>query len=128
MRRRGSYAVEFAVVSPLLLILASGVIDLGHYLVSADALVAAVSDGARAGALEDPDDGGDPVLMAEYVADRNYTAAELSSTATFAAASAGAAPGTAITLTGTSSVDPYFGFAGLPTEVIFSTTMRLAHQ
>ncbi|HEV7949311.1 MAG TPA: TadE family protein [Glaciihabitans sp.] len=49
--QRGSAAVEFALIAPLLIILALGVIDFGLYINEASVVGNAAREGARAGSL-----------------------------------------------------------------------------
>jgi Flp pilus assembly protein TadG len=52
--QRGSAAVEFALIAPLLIILALGVIDFGLYINEAAVVGNAAREGARAGSLGAP--------------------------------------------------------------------------
>jgi Flp pilus assembly protein TadG len=55
-KSRGSAAIEFALVMPLMLMLLAAVIDWGHYMSTRVSIARAAMDGARAGAaaLNDP--------------------------------------------------------------------------
>jgi Flp pilus assembly protein TadG len=128
-QRRGATAVEFALTLPLLLILFAGVTDLGQYLYLADNLAAAVGEGARAGALSDPDDGEDPETAAETTAAAWWVAAELPSGFTVDAALAGlGAPNERLVVTGRAPFVPWFGMLGLPGTVTYIHTIRLVYQ
>jgi Flp pilus assembly protein TadG len=48
--RRGSQAVEFALVLPVLVLMIGGIVDYGWYFTQSLTVVAAARDGARAGA------------------------------------------------------------------------------
>ena len=124
--RRGSYAIEFGLLLPILLTLASGVVDVGHYLVSADALTAAVADGARAGALTE--DLANQAAVAEAVAQQNFNAADLPVTATFVSTITPNPPDTQLELVGTVDIDYYFGWLNLPATITYQITIRTAYQ
>lgn len=128
VNRRGATAVEFALTLPVLLLLAAAVVDIGQYLYVADGMVAAVAEGARAGALADPDDGEDPILTAKAAADLWWTASEIADPLTVDATIVGVAPDAMLVVTGTIGLNPAFGLLHLPAAATYSHTIRLTYQ
>ncbi len=126
--RRGSHAIEFALSVPILFGLASGVIDLGLYLIMTDATVAATANGARSGAVLDQDDGGDPVAQAEQIAAAHWSNLDLPGTPTFSASLTGSAPDQLLVLDATVPYTGFFGFLPLPEAIEYSYVMRVVHQ
>lgn len=63
--RRGTQALEFALVMPLLLALLTGVVDFGWYYDRSMAVIAAAREGARNGATHASTAGGNPCVDAE---------------------------------------------------------------
>ncbi|MBX2797374.1 MAG: pilus assembly protein [Myxococcales bacterium] len=126
MRRRGSQAVEFALLLPFLVALVSGVIDLGVYLSRTTALVQASADGARIGAAAE--DGDDALATAVRTATAAWTATGVPGEAVFTASLEGSAPQRRVEVDGTLSYDPYFGFVPLPATIRSSSTFRLFVQ
>lgn len=127
--RRGSTAVEFALTLPVLVLLFAGITDLGQYLFLADNLTAAVAEGARAGALADPDDGQDPLAVAEATAATFWAAADMPPGFTVTASYAGvAAPDERIILVASAPYSAWFGLIGLPADLSYSHTVRLVYQ
>lgn len=126
--RRGSNAIEFALLLPVLLVLVAGVVDLGQLLYLADATVAAVAEGARAGALADPDDGEDPVDTANLASNQWWTATEIPAPFTVASTLSGAAPDVVLEVRGTVTFNAAFGLLDLPANVSYTQTIRLYHQ
>jgi Flp pilus assembly protein TadG len=124
--RRGSQAVEFALVLPLLLTLLAGVVDLGQYLVVSEGLVSAVAEGARAGALAET--GQSPTTIAQSVATTSWSTTSLPGSLTLQAATSGSAPDRMLTLSGEVTFDAWFGFLGLPTSIEYEHTLRLSEQ
>ena len=126
--RRGSQAIEFALLVPLLLILVSGIVDLGQYMYVADGLVNAVSQGGRQGALADSDDGESASATAMSIASASWTASELPGTLTVTANVSGAAPDALVVVTGTVPFSGFFGFLTLPSTITYTSTVRLMYQ
>jgi Flp pilus assembly protein TadG len=128
LSRRGSNAIEFALILPVLLILVAGVVDLGQLLYLADATVAAVAEGARAGALADPDDGEIPTAVADVAATQWWTAAEIPASFAVASQVTGAAPDAVLEVRGTVTFNAAFGLIDLPASASYTQTIRLFHQ
>jgi Flp pilus assembly protein TadG len=126
--RRGSYAVEFALSLPILVLLVAGVVDLGLYLVVADGVVAATANGARSGSLMIQDDGEDPVAQAESIANDHWTNTGLPGAPTFAASLVGAAPDQMLVLNASVPFDGFFNFVTLPATIDYQYTMRVVRQ
>jgi Flp pilus assembly protein TadG len=124
--RRGSQAVEFALVLPLLLTLLAGVVDLGQYLVVSEGLVSAVAEGARAGALAESTQ--NPSSVAHTVASTSWSTTSLPGSLSLQANASGSAPDRMLTVTGTVSFDAWFGFLGLPTSIEYQHTLRINEQ
>jgi Flp pilus assembly protein TadG len=125
--RRGNQAIEFAITVPILLILLSGIIDLGHYMWVADGLVNTVAQAGRLGALTNSDDE-DPVVVSTGVANASWAASELPGTLTFVSAISGTDPDAFIVVSGTVPLTTWFGFLNLPTTVSYTHTVRLMYQ
>jgi Flp pilus assembly protein TadG len=120
--RRGSNAVEFALTLPVLCALGAGVIDLGQFLWYANALVSAVSDGARAGSIVDTKvTSATTTATSVTLADWNNQG--LGGTPTLKVSVAN----NWLTVSGTIDVPPLFGFLPLPTSTTYSSTVRLAY-
>ena len=121
--RRGSNATEFVLSLPLLLIMASGIIDLSWYLVQYNAAVNAVREGARAGAAAAPD--ANPVSQANAAALNAASVYGLSESVTCTETTLPLASRTAYRCATQFSFTPLFGFPGvpLPGEVSYALTM-----
>ncbi len=63
--RRGAHVIEFALVTPLFLVLALGIMDWGWYMFQHATIKAAVYEGCRSGAVIDPDESPAPEGVAE---------------------------------------------------------------
>lgn len=126
--RRGNQAIEFALLLPLLLILISGIVDLGQYMFVADGLVNAVSQGGRQGALADPDEDEDVVAVATSIANASWAASELPGALTVTAAVNGTEPDALVVITGTVPFSGFFGFLNLPSTITYTSTVRLMYQ
>jgi Flp pilus assembly protein TadG len=126
--RRGNQAIEFALVVPLLLILISGIVDLGQYMYVADGLVNSIAQGGRQAALADQDDGESPTATATTIANASWAASELPGTLTVTAALSGAAPDQLVVVTGTVPFSGFFGFLTLPSTISYTSTVRLMYQ
>jgi Flp pilus assembly protein TadG len=126
--RRGNQAIEFALVVPLLLILVSGIVDLGQYMFVADGLVNAVSQGGRQGALADPDDGEDAAAIATTIANASWAASELPGALTVTAAVSGVEPDALVVVTGSVPFSGFFGFLTLPATISYTSTVRMMYQ
>lgn len=124
MSRRGSQAVEFALVLPVLTGLVSGVIDLGAYLHRTDALVQAAADGARAGAADEDD----PAGRAKTVAQTAWSSMGLPGAPTFDVAEVGSPPTRVVRVSATYSFTPWFGLVPIPETIDYSCAFLLETQ
>lgn len=124
MNRRGSQAVEFALVLPILVSLVSGVIDLGTYLSRTDALIQAAADGARAGAA----DGDDPTGTAKSVAEEAWASTGLPGTPTFETTEVGSAPLRMVRVAVNMPFEPWFGLVPTPSNVDYACAFLLEDQ
>ncbi len=79
--RRGTAAVEFAIVLPLLLILVMGILEVGRMLDVQQIMTNAVREGARHGAADAPIADVEQVVR-RYLIQQGLTAAEASATVT----------------------------------------------
>jgi Flp pilus assembly protein TadG len=130
--RRGSQAVEFALVLPVLLTLTAGIVDYGWYYSTELTVIHAVREGARAGAAAEEDD--DACTIAT-----NATVEALNASG-FTSATAGNvdvavvdAPtigtgGLTITVTVSMPYNELWGLVTTPTNMIASMTMRMEEE
>ncbi len=63
-RRRGTHVIEFALVTPVFLVLTIGIMDWGWYMFTHATVKAAVYEGCRTGAVIDPDSNPTPESVA----------------------------------------------------------------
>lgn len=78
--RRGSHAVEFAIVLPILLSILSGIFDYGWIMLHRHLAADAADVGARAGAIATDEE--DATALAEAAANARWDAMQLPSEAT----------------------------------------------
>jgi Flp pilus assembly protein TadG len=129
MKRRGSQAIEFGLALPMLLVLSAGTIDVGQYLYASERVASVASEGARSGALADPDLGEDPIAIATDSAQAAWAATELAGVLTVDATLQGAAPNLRVVVQATVDADPVFGlFSILPTTMTATRTVRISDQ
>lgn len=129
MKRRGAQAIEFALALPMLVVLAAGTIDVGQYLYASERVAAVASEGARSGALADPDLDEDPIAMATSMAESTWASTELGGDLTVDAMLDGAAPNRRVVVRATVQSDPIFGFIPLlPSTLTATRTVRLGDQ
>ncbi len=64
-RRRGAHVIEFALVTPVFLVIAIGLMDWGWYMFNHATVKAAVYEGCRSGAVIDPDTNPSPEGVAQ---------------------------------------------------------------
>ncbi len=131
--RRGNSAVEFALTLPILVLLLAGVIDLGQFMFLNDALVNAVSQGARAGAMANEDatpTPEDPLAIAEEVTEETWAASEVDGVLTVVASTwVDTADGAAhVRVTGTVPFTGLFGILTLPASVSYESTVYMMYQ
>ncbi|MBW2258597.1 MAG: pilus assembly protein [Deltaproteobacteria bacterium] len=126
--RRGSRAVEFALILPVLLAFLFGIMDYGWFFNQQIAISGAVRDGARAGSTTPQDEGGDPVLAAEQAVARALAAAGFRGEVQLDAALEGDAPDQAIRVAVSAPYDGLTGFVPVPGYVAAQLTMRMEDQ
>jgi hypothetical protein len=125
--RRGSQAVEVALLLPVLVAFFAGVVDLAQYLIIADGVVAAVGEGARAGAASKEEE--DPLAEAARIAQISWTNADLPGQLELATTLQGAPPDQWIVVEGSVPYSAWFGFvAAVPDVVTYRGTVRLVTQ
>jgi len=130
-RRRGSQAVEFALLLPLLVLLGGGIVDTANYLAAQQALAAAVQDGARNGAAHDwrdaesTDAASDAAVAAAAAA---WEAGGRFEEGRFEASVTTVQSASVVKVTGVVPVVSYFPVSGFPDELRFARTMRLDWQ
>ena len=124
MTRRGSQAVEFALVLPILLMMISAAVDVGDYLGRNRALVEAAADGARAGAA----DADDPAGVAEATAATAWDAMGSFGTPRFSASIDGQAPQQRVVVSATLPYEPFFGLVPTPETLSYTCAFRLDDQ
>lgn len=129
MNRRGSQAVELALALPLIVVLSGGAVDVGQYLYLTERVAAAASEGARAGALVDPDAGGSPSAVAVAAAQTAWSGQELPGSLGVDARIEGAVPSQRVVVATTLTNSPLFGsLSFLPDTVTITRTVRLGSQ
>lgn len=124
--RRGSQAVEFALILPVMLTMLMGVIDYGMYFSQDLAVVTAARDGARDGATATTS----PASQASATALSRVraggvayaTAAQVTTTLT------GTAPNCAVTVAVSIPYQAVTGLVPMPAALRTSATMRLEDQ
>lgn len=124
--RRGSQAVEFALLLPILVTLFAGMVDFAQYLFLADGVVAAVGEGARAGAAASASE--DPSALATQVAQTSWANAGLPGTLELNVQFQGSAPDQWIVVGGSVAYAAWFGFIGMPGTVSYTSIVRLVEQ
>jgi hypothetical protein len=126
--RRGSQAVEFALIVPFLLGILSSVVDLAEFLNVKDGLVAAVSAGARAGALVEKYQQLDPQQVARDTALTSWDVSGLPDEPTLVVTYLGAKPDRLLVVEGTIPFRPLFGFLPLPEEITYTGAVLMVIQ
>lgn len=124
--RRGSQAVEFALIMPVMMALMSGIVDFGWYFRQQAVVNTIVRDAARRGSVTTV------VLsrgVAESAACSQLQLAGLSSggatCAEVSSAVSGAAPNASLRLTATVPFPRLFGLVPMPTNVSSSLVLRI---
>lgn len=135
--QRGSYAIEFAMTLPILLIILSGTIDYGWYFHVQMGVVNATREAAHAGSQIDPagiEDQGNmltPAAAALKVAADVWTASDLPGTPVFNAVINGVAPDRDMVVTSALTVTPLVGFTGAgntATSINYTSTWHMDDQ
>lgn len=133
---RGNYAIEFALLLPLLILLSGGVVDTAYYLSAKQALVGAVQDGARNAASYDHRSGavGDTITQGVAAAQEAWDASGRWEGVTFTGSNTtvgggGSVPGTTIvSIGGQVTIDTFFDTVGFPSTLTYTHSMRLDYQ
>ena len=123
--RRGSYAVEFAYVMPLLVCLLAGVVDYGHYFNQQVAVITAVREGARVGVATRIVD--DPIAAATNDTIWSIQGA-LGLQPNVTALYVGSDPDRCMTVSATVPFTPFFGLVPVPTMLSGELTLRMEEQ
>lgn len=127
--RRGSSAIEFAIVSPLLFALLTGVVEWGWYLFQLQMVLNAASDGVRAGSRVAASDSPSPTAVAVARASEVLVSLGVCSTLSQAqslvqaSVSSGASPDLTVTID--MPIEPFIGFVPTPDSYYARSTMRL---
>lgn len=127
--RRGGSLVEFALVSPLLFALLTGVIEWGWYLFQLQMVLNAASDGVRAGSRVAASDSPSPAAVASERTSELLVAlgvcGSLSEAQTVVDASASSGATADLTVTIDIPIEPLIGFVPTPASYHASVMMRL---
>lgn len=127
--RRGSQAVEFALVLPVLLLLTAGIVDYGWFYSNQLAMINAAREGGRAGAAADPADGQDYCTEAENRVIAALLDAGITATATDVTAStSGADPDIMLTVFVSRPYTGLFSLVPVPSQIYGQVTMRVENQ
>ncbi len=125
--RRGAYAVEFALVLPVLVAFAAGMTDWGWYFAREYEVQAAAKVCARTGASTDRDD--NPVGAAQTAGQASLTEAGRDpSLGSVAATLSGTTPAELITCSVTQPLVPLIGLIPTISTMRASVTMRMEDQ
>jgi Flp pilus assembly protein TadG len=125
--RRGGAAIELALTAPILLSMATGVVEWGWFMNQQVSVVQAARDAARAGALSADADEAASVAVERF----NDRLAEIGADptqSTVAAAVGDSASGIVVTVTVDVPYPPLLGLLPTPERLRASTTMRLEGQ
>jgi Flp pilus assembly protein TadG len=129
MTRRGARAIELAVALPLFAALSAGTVDMGRFLHVSERLAAVAAEGARSGALADPDLGEDAVSVAIAAARDRWDSLSPWGGLTVDATLEGEAPNQRVVVRATAETSPVFGLVSIhPTTTTTVRTVRLRAQ
>lgn len=130
--RRGSQAVEFALVLPVLLTLTAGIVDYGWYYSTELTVIHAVREGARAGAAADQGDDACSiarVATVEALQASGFTTASPSNVdVEVVDAPTIGTGGRTITVTVSMPYNELWGLVTTPTNMIAAMTMRMEDE
>ena len=128
--RKGSAAVEFALIAPILVGIASGVADYGYFMAESSAAVSAVRDGARAGSQSAMEEEPNPLFIAETAAAAAWEASNFPGQAEFDAQYTGVFPEIYLTLVIDVRVENLIGLVGPgpAQELSWQLSMRMEDQ
>ena len=124
--RRGSNAIEFAFIAPLLLGLVGGVMDYSWFFHQSTQFGNAVRSGARAAAVNP--DGQDPISFAEQALNDHLVATGFRGEVFVQASLMGAAPNTLLVVDAWMPYTPMVGLVTMPEGVSAVATLRLEVQ
>lgn len=126
MRRRGSYAVEFALVLPVLFLLTGGLFEYGRYFDQRIAMVGVVREAVRAASMANPEETDDPTLLARELAEKAIVENGFEGAATVEAELVGEGLHQRIVVSASIPYEPVIGVTPVPARVGYSATMRMA--
>ena len=124
--RRGASAVEFALTLPVILVIASAVIDYGWYLHQATSVVHAVREGARFGSTVALDDGPDVEAVNQTTTVLNTLGVPCSSGAGCEVAAILGTTGTLTSMTVTAEIEYLAPFGLVPTPEVLRGQLTMA--
>jgi Flp pilus assembly protein TadG len=125
--RRGSVAVEFGLLVPILLVLVGGATNWGWALTQEVALVQVARDAALAGARTESSDGPDIIALAR--AQEGLTAAGFDLAASTITVTQGAVPtGATLQVRIETNSEAFLSVVPLPEHLSAATTARLDYQ
>lgn len=126
-QRRGSQAIEFAIILPVLMAIIAGMVDYGWYFYQQQRLTVAVRDGVRVGSVSEWED--DPASLAEDRVRVAYSETGLDPEAlTLSASIEGSVPNKMVRVEATQAFSPMFGLVPTPGALSAVLTMRLEDQ
>lgn len=125
-RRRGSNAIEFALILPVLMAFLTGIMDYGWFFSQQISMIHAVRDGVRAGATTAQED--NPVAVCESRIQESLMTAGFSGTVAMDVKLVGTRPDQALYAAVSTTYDPLVGFVPTPDFVGSSLTMRVEDQ
>jgi Flp pilus assembly protein TadG len=124
--RRGSYALEFALMMPILAMITGAMADYGSFMMERSAMVQAIRHGARIGALTEHD--ADPGQTAIDQATQAFVDSGIRGTPSFTSSVSGTAPHQVLQVSGSMPYSPFFAFVAVPDDVAYDLTIRLSDQ
>jgi len=127
-RRRGSYAMEFALVLPVFVALIAGVVEYGRYFDQRVAMVGVVRDALRAGATRETDETPDALAFARQAALKGLTDQGFPGGATVEARYIGVTPNQRIEVKASFPYAPLISLVPTPKRVEHVAVMRMAYQ
>ncbi len=124
--RRGSNAIEFALILPVLMMFLTGIMDYGWFFSQQISMIHAVRDGVRAGATTPFED--DPVRVTEERIATSLEEAGFRGAVTLDVQLVGNSPDRAVSAAAAVDYNALIGFVPTPSVVGSSLTMRLEDQ
>jgi len=126
--RRGNQAIEFALLTPVLLALVAATIDWGWFWHAKFHLINALHVGARSAAMTEADNSPGPLVVATSVASTTFVESGVSVNPSFTAGFSGTDPDAMIWVEGTTPFTALVGFIPTPSAVEHTVTMRMVDQ